>query len=60
MASKMKEPLGDENHLDIVLPGRLGSPTMTMFEDPRLDPRIIKELTTNTITPAYMPPEITL
>jgi acetyl esterase/lipase len=60
LASKMKEPLGDENHLDIVLPGRLGSPTMTMFEDPRLDPRIIKELTTNTLPPASMPPEITL
>ena len=31
LASKMKEPLGDENHLDIVIPGRLGWATMTMF-----------------------------
>ena len=60
LASEKKERLGDENHLDIVLPGRLGSPTMTMFEDPRLDPRIIKELTTNTLPPTSMPPEITL
>ncbi|MDC0173389.1 hypothetical protein OAK26_06555, partial [Gammaproteobacteria bacterium] len=60
LASEKKEPLGGENHLDIVLPGRLGSPTLTMFEDPRLDPRIIKELTTNTLPPASMPPEITL
>ena len=60
LASEKKERLGGENHLDIVLPGRLGSPTMTMFEDPRLDPRIIKELTTNTLPPTSMPPEITL
>ena len=60
VASEIKKTFGGENHFDFVLPGRLGTPSMTMFEDPRLDPRIMRELTTNTLPPASMPPEITL
>jgi len=27
---------------EVTLPGRLGNPEMTLFDDPRLDPRILQ------------------
>jgi hypothetical protein len=59
-SSELKKSKNIGQELDFMLPGKLGNPEMTMFEDPRLDPRIIKELTTNTAFPSITPPEITL
>ena len=46
---------------DVTLPGRLGNPDMTLFDDPRLDPRILKAFA-SMVPPSeeLLPPALTI
>jgi acetyl esterase/lipase len=47
--------------LDVTLPGRLGNPEMTLFDDPRLDPRILQAFA-SMVPPSedLLPPALTI